>query len=32
MPRISEAEWQVMKMLWRKSPQTANDIVKILSK
>lgn len=32
MPRISEAEWQVMRTLWRKSPQTANDIVKILSK
>ncbi len=32
MPRISEAEWQVMRTLWRKSPQTANDIVKVLSK
>lgn len=31
IPRISEAEWQVMKVLWRKSPLTANDIVKILS-
>ena len=28
---ISEAEWQVMKVLWRKSPLTANDIVQILS-
>lgn len=31
MPRISEAEWEVMKVVWRKSPLTANDIVKILS-
>ncbi len=31
IPRISEAEWQVMKVLWRKSPLTANNIVKILS-
>ena len=32
IPRISEAEWQVMKVLWKKSPLTANDIVEILSK
>ena len=31
-PKISEAEWQVMKVLWNKSPLTANDIVQILSK
>ena len=31
-PRISEAEWHVMKALWKKSPLTANDIVEILSK
>jgi BlaI family penicillinase repressor len=31
-PKISEAEWQVMKVLWNKSPLTANDIVRILSK
>ena len=31
-PRISEAEWEVMKVLWRKSPRTANEVVKILSK
>ena len=30
-PRISEAEWEVMKVLWKKSPQTANDVVKVLS-
>ncbi|MGD2094284.1 MAG: BlaI/MecI/CopY family transcriptional regulator [Phycisphaerales bacterium] len=29
-PRISEAEWEVMKVLWKDSPATANDIVKIL--
>lgn len=26
-PKISDAEWQVMMVLWEKSPQTANDIV-----
>jgi len=30
-PRISEAEWQVMKILWESSPRTANDIVKELT-
>ena len=30
-PRISEAEWEVMKVLWKKSPMTANDIVKELT-
>ena len=30
-PRISEAEWEVMKVLWRKSPRTANDIVEELT-
>ena len=29
--RISEAEWQVMKVLWQNSPTTANDIVEELS-
>ena len=32
VPKISEAEWQVMKLLWKKSPLTANDIVESLSK
>jgi len=32
VPKISEAEWQVMKLLWQKSPLTANDIVETLSK
>jgi BlaI family penicillinase repressor len=26
-PRISEAEWEVMKVLWKTSPRTANEIV-----
>ncbi len=30
-PKISEAEWEVMKVLWDTSPATANDIVKRLS-
>lgn len=32
IPKISEAEWQVMKVLWKKTPLTANDIVETLSK
>jgi len=31
-PKISEAEWEVMKVLWEKSPLTANDIVETLLK
>jgi len=31
-PRISESEWEVMKVLWEQSPLTANAIVQILSK
>jgi BlaI family penicillinase repressor len=31
-PRISEAEWEVMKVLWERSPLTANEIVEVLSK
>ena len=30
IPRISEAEWQVMRVLWAKAPLTANDIVETL--
>ena len=26
-PKISEAEWEVMKVLWERSPRTANEIV-----
>ena len=31
-PKISEAEWEVMTVLWGQSPLTANDVVDILSK
>lgn len=30
MPRISEAEWLVMKVLWGRSPQTANEVAAAL--
>ena len=26
-PRITEAEWEIMKVLWKTSPRTANEIV-----
>ena len=26
-PNISEAEWEIMKILWKTSPKTANEIV-----
>jgi BlaI family penicillinase repressor len=32
IPRISESEWQVMRVLWSNSPSTANKIVEALSK
>lgn len=31
LPKISEAEWRVMKLLWEKSPRTANEIVDALA-
>lgn len=31
MPKITEAEWAVMKVLWQKSPQTANSVIESLS-
>ena len=31
MPNISEAEWEVMKVLWKTSPLTANAIVENLT-
>jgi BlaI family penicillinase repressor len=31
-PKISEAEWEVMRAVWEQSPRTANDIVEVLSK
>jgi BlaI family penicillinase repressor len=30
IPRISNAEWEVMRVLWAKAPATASDIVKAL--
>lgn len=30
IPRISEAEWEVMKVLWANSPMTANDVIQAL--
>lgn len=27
VPRISEAEWEVMKVFWKRSPATANDVM-----
>jgi BlaI family penicillinase repressor len=30
-PRISEAEWEVMKVIWKKSPRLASDIIQALS-
>ena len=30
-PAISDSEWKVMKLLWRKSPQPAYDIIQSLA-
>ncbi|MEG6615023.1 BlaI/MecI/CopY family transcriptional regulator [Peptococcaceae bacterium 1198_IL3148] len=30
LPKISDAEWQVMKVIWSESPATANDVIKKL--
>ena len=30
-PKISDAEWQVMRVLWEKSPMTVKEVVGILS-
>ncbi len=30
-PSISDAEWQVMEVLWTESPMTANDVIDRLS-
>ena len=32
LPKISESEWMVMRVLWKKSPLTANEIVKELAR
>ena len=31
LPRIADAEWRVMQVLWEHGPQTANDVVNKLS-
>jgi BlaI family penicillinase repressor len=31
-PRISDAEWVVMKVLWNRSPLAANDIIEAVAK
>jgi len=31
LPRISKSEWQVMKVLWAKSPATANEVIDALT-
>ena len=31
LPKISESEWKVMKILWDESPLTANQIVAALA-
>ena len=30
IPRISETEWEVMKVLWRHSPLSADKVIKLL--
>ncbi|MBJ6923123.1 BlaI/MecI/CopY family transcriptional regulator, partial [Vibrio cholerae] len=30
LPKISEAELEVMKVLWSRSPQTANEVIEAL--
>ncbi len=27
LPRISDAEWEVMKIIWKNHPTTANDVI-----
>jgi BlaI family penicillinase repressor len=31
VPRISDAEWRVMRILWNRSPLTANEVVDALT-
>ncbi|TVX93487.1 BlaI/MecI/CopY family transcriptional regulator [Paenibacillus agilis] len=31
IPRISEAEWEIMKILWSKAPTTANEVIEVLA-
>ncbi|WP_028550616.1 penicillinase repressor BlaI [Paenibacillus sp. UNC451MF] len=30
IPQISDAEWEVMKVLWSKSPSSANEVIEAL--
>jgi BlaI family penicillinase repressor len=30
LPKISEAEWEVMTVLWAKQPLTANEVIQLL--
>lgn len=30
IPKISEAEWQIMKILWNKEPVTSSEIIEML--
>lgn len=30
-PRVSEAEWEVMKIIWKKAPCLAQDVIEALS-
>lgn len=32
VPKITPSEWEIMKLLWRKSPQTAAEVIETLSK
>jgi BlaI family transcriptional regulator, penicillinase repressor len=31
IPKISEAEWEIMKIIWRKAPVTSDEIIESLS-
>ena len=31
LPKIADSEWRVMRVLWERGPQTANDVVIALS-
>lgn len=30
LPKIADSEWRIMKLLWKKSPQTAGEIIEQL--
>lgn len=32
VPKISDAEWRIMKLIWDKHPRTSNEIIAILEK